>query len=59
VPHFVKCSPDGYCNLAFVIESCQFCLRCQGHAMFDNAGKVQNGAVVEFFATFVGEVEVR
>ncbi len=58
MPHFIKCSLDGYCNLAAVIESRQFCLRCQGHDMFDDAGKVQNGAIIEFFVTFVGEVEV-
>jgi hypothetical protein len=59
VPHFVKCSLDGYCNLAAVIESHQICLRCQGHDIFDDAGKVQNGAVVEFLIALVGEVEVR
>ncbi len=59
MPHFVKCSSDGYYNLAAVIESRQFCLRCQGHDMFDDAGEVQNCAVVEFFVAFVGEVEVR
>ena len=59
MPHFVKCSLDGYCNFAAVIESCQFCLRCQGHDMFDDAGKVKNGAIVEFFVAFLGEVELR
>jgi hypothetical protein len=58
VPHFVKGSSDGYCNFAVVIESRQFCLRCRVHDVFDDAGKVQNGAVVEFFVAFVGEVEV-
>ncbi len=58
MPHFVKCSLGGYCNLAAVIERRQFCLRCQGHDMFDDAGKVQNGAIAEFFVAFVGEVEV-
>ncbi len=59
VPHFVMCSLDGYCNLKAVIESRQFCLKCQENDMFDDAGKVQNGAIVDFFVTFVGEVEVR
>jgi hypothetical protein len=58
VPHFVKCILDRYCNLAAIIESRQFCLGCQGHDMFDDAGKVENGAIVEFFDAFVGEVEV-
>ncbi len=40
VTQFVKHDLDGYCNLATVIESHQFCLRCQGHDMFDDAGKV-------------------
>ena len=58
MPHFVKCSLDGYCNLAAIIESRRICLRCQGNGVFDDAGKVQNGAVVEFLVAFVGEVEV-
>jgi hypothetical protein len=40
MPHFIKRSLDGYCNLAAVIESSQFCLRCLGDDMFDDAGKV-------------------
>ncbi len=58
MPHFVKCSLDGYCNLKAIIKSRQICLRCQGNVIFDDANKVQNGAVVEFLVAFVGEVEV-
>ncbi len=39
--HFVEYSAYGYGQfVTMVVEDCQFCLGCQRHNMFDDAGKV-------------------